>query len=437
MPSRVYIETWGCQMNLRQSEGMAGILVRAGYQLVSSLEQADVVLFNGCMVRQKAEEKVLGRLGAVAQEKKKRRVLVGIGGCMGQVRADELLARSRIIDFVFGSSGHGGLPEWIERAAHGRISAAGDPRFVPDEPAVRASCVSGMVIITEGCSNFCAYCIVPYARGALRCRPPEQILSEVADLVQQGYREVLLLGQNVNAYRSNRSGFQNYAQLLDSVAQTGISRIRFTTSHPKDLSEQTLEVMADRPSVCPHLHLACQSGSTRILHAMNRGYDRSQYVSWVHRAREIVPALNVTTDLIVGFPGETEEDFLRTLNLVEEMRFGSVFVAKYSPRPKTCATLLADDVPADVKAERLERVLEAQRAIAAEENAGWIGRDVQVLVEGTSQNGRVWGRAPDHRTVVLQEKTGMGETVVARVRGASASSLEASILDRESAGGTR
>ncbi len=428
MQMRAYVETWGCQLNHRQSEGISGILANAGYQIVTCLDHADVVVFNGCMVRQKAEEKVFGRLGAVAEQKRRRPVLLGIGGCMGQVHGERLLQRSEIVDFVFGTGEHMSLPRWIDQARSKRLAVRSEPVFGENEPCLRTGRVSARVILTEGCSNRCAYCIVPHARGPLRCRPPEQILSEVEGLQRSGYKEILLLGQNVNAYRSSHLGVHDFAGLLSALARTGIARIRFTTSHPKDLSEDTLQVMAQEKSVCPHLHLACQSGSDRVLHAMGRGYDRRRYLDLVTRARQLIPALNVTTDVIVGFPGETDEEFAETLALVEEVRFGSVFAAKYSPRPHTRAMSLPDGVSPAVKAERLDRLLVLQRAVASQENARWVGSEVDVVVEGQVREGCIYGRAPDHRTVVAEGRATPGETVTVRISASSASSLSGSIL---------
>ncbi len=435
MGMRVYIETWGCQMNLRQSEGIAGILADVGYDIVSDLGRADVAIFNACMVRQKAEEKVFGRIGAVVEERRERSLLLGIGGCMGQIYGERLLERFGSVDFVFGSGGHAALPTLIERARSQRIAELAEPIFAPEFQARRASDVSGMVTITEGCSNFCTYCIVPSARGPMRSRPREFILAEVRALQDAGYREVLLLGQNVNAYGTDRSSYGDFASLLSSVARTGISRVRFTTSHPKDMSVEILRAMEAEPNVCRHLHLACQSGSDAVLEAMNRKYDRSRYVSIVDTARNILPGLNVTTDLIVGFPGETDDDFERTMDLIDRVRFGSVFAAKYSPRPQTQAAKRPDDVPETVKEERLERVLAKQRAIALDENSRFIGRERDVLVEGATKDGTAYGRADDHRTVMCRGSASIGEIVTVRIDGASASSLSGGILVRERLGG--
>lgn len=437
METRVHIETWGCQMNLHQSEGIAGVLASAGYAIEENLDRADVVIFNGCMVRQKAEEKVFGRVGAVVEEKRKRAVLLGVGGCLGQIHGKALLKRFASIDFVFGSSGHQALPGLIERARTQRITELSEPVFDTESTARRKSQVSGMVTITEGCSNFCTYCIVPYARGPMRSRPRDLILKEVEHLCGDGYREVLLLGQNVNSYGTDRTGHGDFAGLLTAVARTGISRVRFTTSHPKDMSETVFRVMVREPNVCHHLHLACQSGSDNVLRAMNRRYDRNHYLSIAKMGRDLLPDLNITTDLIVGFPGETNDDFERTMDLIERVRFGSIFAAKYSPRPMTRGAGLPDDVTASVKEERLERVLSRQRTIALEENRRFIGREIEVLIEGVARNGELYGRADDHRTVMCQGDSDVGEFVTVRVEGTSASSLSGGILVREGLGGMK
>lgn len=435
MGTRVCIETWGCQMNLHQSEVIAGVLAAAGYEIVDGLEQADVVIFNGCMVRQMAEEKVFGRIGAVADEKRKRSVLLGVGGCMGQIHGDALIKRVASIDFVFGSSGHHALPALIEQAQSHRVAELAEPVFDPKSVVQRHSAVTGMVTITEGCSNFCTYCIVPYARGAMRSRPHDLILKEVEDLCKAGYKEVLLLGQNVNSYGIDQPTYGSFAELLTQVAATGIRRVRFTTSHPKDISEKIFRAMEQASNVCHHLHLACQSGSDDMLRAMNRNYDRDHYVSMIELGREIMPDLNISTDLIVGFPGETDADFEATMELIERIRFGTVFVAKYSPRPMTRGAELPDDVPASVKEERLERVLSRQRVIALEENSRFIGQDLEVLVEGVSRSGVLYGRADDHRTVMCLGDVEFGEFITIRVEGTSVSSLSGGILSREKLGG--
>ncbi len=425
-------------MNLHQSEGIAGVMARAGYALVDRLDAADVVLFNGCMVRQKAEEKVYGRIGAVVEEKRRRDVTLGVGGCLGQVRGDSLLTRFPAIDFVFGSGGHASLPDLVDRARDGpaRVVECGRPTTIEEIPHARRNPVSAMVTIAEGCSNFCSYCVVPYARGPMRSRAPGPILREVEDAIGSGASEVLLLGQNVNAYGIDRPDFGDFATLLACVAETGIPRVRFTTSHPRDMTDDLLEVMASTPNLCSHLHLPAQSGSDRILAAMNRGYTVGRYLTIVGAARERIDGLNVTTDLIVGHPGETEADFEATMRLVEDVRFGSIFVAKYSPRPLTRSARMEDDVSESEKGERLERVLARQRRIALEENERLVGREVEVLFEGAARDGGCVGRAEDHRTVVAREGT-IGELATVRITGASAAGLSGSVPVRQGIEGRR
>jgi len=429
MEKRLYVETWGCQMNRHQSEGVAGVLCRAGYRLTDALAEADVVIFNGCMVRQKAEEKVYGRIGAVVEEKRRRNVLLGVGGCIGEVRGGSLLDRFSAVDFVFGVGGHDALPELIERARSDRERPVeiGRREGIDEVPSVRSGSVTAMVTITEGCSNACAYCIVPRARGPMRSRAPERILAEVEEAVAAGFREVVLLGQNVNSFGRDRPEFGDFVSLLGRVAAIEPDRVRFTSSHPRDLPAELLEAIASTENLCPHLHVACQSGSDGILRAMNRGYTRNAFLALVERARATVPGINVTTDLIVGFPGETEADFAASMDLVERCRFGSIFVAKYSPRPGTQSACLTDDVPENEKQRRLRVVLDRQRKIALEENERLVGRDVEVLLEGETRSGAWYGRAADHRTVVVREETsgslGEGDLVPVRVEAASSASL--------------
>jgi tRNA-2-methylthio-N6-dimethylallyladenosine synthase len=432
MGKRLYIETWGCQMNLHQSEGLAGVMTRAGYTLVDRLDSADVVLFNGCMVRQKAEDKVYGRIGAVVEEKRKRNVTLGIGGCLGQVRGESLLTRFPAIDFVFGSDGHGSLPALVDRVKDesSRAVERGRPTTIDEIPHVRTNRVRAMVTITEGCSNFCSYCIVPYARGPMRSRDPELILREVERAIESGALEVLLLGQNVNAYGTDLAEYGGFARLLARVAETGIPRVRFTTSHPRDMTDDVLDVMALTSNICNHLHLPAQSGSDRILAAMSRGYGVGRYVEIVASARERIDGLNVTTDLIVGHPGETEADFAQTMRLIDDVRFGSIFAAKYSPRPLTRSARLEDDVTELEKAGRLERVLARQRVIALEENEGFIGQEVEVLFEAVARNGGCVGRAGDHRTVVARGGT-IGGLATVRIEAASAAGLSGSVVVHE------
>ncbi len=426
MGKRLYVETWGCQMNIHQSERIVGLLKEEGYIPTDDISAADLVIFNTCAVRQKAEEKVYGRIGEVMEIKRRRPVLFGLGGCIAQVRKEELLRRFPVIDFLFGTSDLRALPGIVASlsADGGRVVHTPRPIGTEEMPVARRSPVSAMVTITEGCSNGCSYCIVPYARGPLRSRPPELILREIEEALSSGYKEVLLLGQNVDSYGRDRPEYGDFAALLERVARLGVPRIRFTSSHPRDMTDGVLEAIASHKNICRHIHLAAQSGSDRILREMNRGYTAGDFLGIVHRARALIPGINVTTDLIVGYPGETDADFRRTLELIEEARFGTIFVAKYSPRPGTRSARLSDDVPAEVKDARLQEVLSLARRIGLSLNEGFIGKDVEVLVEGRNRDGKWYGRTDDHRTVIISRgKVRLGEFVSVHITGASASGL--------------
>jgi len=427
---RLYIETWGCQMNRHSSEGIAGILNRAGLTITSTLSEADVVVFNTCAVRQKAEEKVHGRIGAIVKLKEERDLVFGVGGCMAQVRGEALLRRFPVIDFLFGPADLSALPRILDEVGQRRrrIAHLPEPTGVEELFYRRESRVTAMVTITQGCSNFCAYCIVPYARGPLRSRSREEIVAEVDGLRRDGYKEVLLLGQNVDAYGRDCPQYGDFPELLSEVAQTGIRRVRFTSSHPRDITARVLETIAAEENICNHIHLACQSGSDRILRAMGRGYTREAFLSVVEQACEMIEGVNLTTDLIVGYPGERESDFRATMELVERARFGSIFVAKYSPRPGTRSASVPDDIPDDVKDRRLQEVLVRQREIAVEENEKRIGQVVHVLVEGRTRNGAFYGRADDHRTVVMSGDVQIGTFVPVQIKSASAAALRGRVL---------
>ncbi len=405
--------TWGCQLNQHRSEEIEGVLERAGYEIVPRPEEADVVVLNTCMVRQRAEEKVIGRLGELWHLKKKRPLIVGIGGCMAQGRGKELL-RYPAVDFIFGSANASEVPQLIERAMRGeRPVSLPYPDRIERLPVRRRSDFQAYVTIAEGCSNFCSYCIVPYVRGPLRSRPLGEILEELWELAERGYKEVTLLGQNVDAYGLDLRDGTNFARLLREVARIPIPRIRFTSSHPAYMTEETIAAIAEGENICEHVHLAVQSGSDRILRSMGRGYTRERFLRIVERLREAIPGVNITTDIIVGYPGETEEDFQETLSLIREARFGTVYAAMYSPRPYTRAAKLPDDVPPTEKKRRLEEVLREARRIAMEINQGKVGEVEEVLVEGfMPSKGLFFGKTRDMRTVLLPgEESLVGEFV--------------------------
>jgi tRNA-2-methylthio-N6-dimethylallyladenosine synthase len=436
---RFYIYTWGCQMNEHKSEGMAGVLVRAGYLPADDPAHADVVLFNTCMVREKPVHKIISEAGVIAQLKEKNpNLLLGVGGCAAQALKEKLFHRSPAIDFVFGSSNISQIPELIEQARARR--ALGKPGWVmavdkiPDKledlPFLRASRFQAKVTITEGCSNFCSFCIVPYTTGLLRSRLPGDIIAEVSALAQQGYKEVQLLGQNVDSYGKDRKDPRiNFANLLRALTEIPIPRIRFTSSHPQDITDDVIAVLGEENNICEHVHMAVQSGSNKVLAEMRRGYTKERFLELVRALRE--RGITVTTDIIVGFPTETEEDFQETVDLVKRARFGGAFIFKYSPRPGTIAYYkYRDVVPEQEKQRRLEILLALQKQITDEENRQRVGQVVEVLVEGPARTpGLVLGKTRDNRTVVFEGSSDLiGELVHVKVTQGSVAGLAGQLV---------
>jgi tRNA-2-methylthio-N6-dimethylallyladenosine synthase len=390
---KLYIRTFGCQMNEYDSEKMADILhARNGLEQVSDPAEADVILFNTCSVREKAQEKVFNDLGRVRELKAARPgVLIGVGGCVASQEGESIIGRAPYVDLVFGPQTLHRLPEMIaQRLASGRpqvdISFPEIEKF-DDLPPARVEGASAYVSVMEGCSKYCSYCIVPYTRGEEISRPLEAVLVEVAELAQRGVREVTLLGQNVNAWRgSGEDADADFAVLLDCVCEIpGIERVRYTTSHPREFSDRLVDAHARLPKLAAHVHLPVQSGSDRVLAAMKRGYTSLEYKSIVRRLRRACPEISITSDFIVGFPGETEEDFLQTLKLAEAMVFDGSFCFAYSARPGTPAAALPDDVPAEVKNARVRRLQARVDATAASISASMVGSLQRVLVTGPSR----------------------------------------------------
>lgn len=386
---KYFLETFGCQMNEHDSEIIAGIMEGAGYSAATSLDEADVILFNTCCVRESAEQRIIGRISRVASLKKKRpEVLVGVGGCMAQYPEGRRRIESNCpyVDFMFETTDIERLPEILAR--HG--ARIGCLLGEPAQPK-RKSEFSAFVTITYGCDNFCAYCIVPYVRGPQKSRHPEEIIEEVKGLGHRGYKEVTLLGQNVNAYGRDLDpavigkawDFGDLLLELDDVP--GIARIRYTTSHPRDFEERFIRIISRSQKVCEHFHLPVQAGSDKILRLMNRGYTKEGFLRLVNMIREAVPEASITTDLIVGFPGEDERDFEDTMDLIERVRFDAAFTFMYSPRIGTVAATLPDQVPVDVKKKRLERLIAVQSEITKEINEAQKGKVLEVLVEGPSE----------------------------------------------------
>ena len=433
---KLYIETYGCQMNVADSEVIASVMKMAGYDPAESVDEADAILLNTCSVRDNAEQKILNRLEALRVMRKKHPGLIlGVVGCMAERVKDELIERHGV-NLVAGPDAYLSLPDLMaaaeagERAINVELSTTETYRDVaPLHPG--ANRVSGFVSIMRGCNNFCTYCIVPYTRGRERSRDVESILLEARDLQDKGYKEVTLLGQNVNSYRFFRpdGGVVTFPELLRTVARAVPDmRVRFTTSHPKDMSDETLHVIADEPNVCRHIHLPVQSGSSRILKLMNRKYDREWYLERVAAIRRIVPDCGLSTDIFCGFPGETEEDHQLSLSLMEECRYDSAFMFKYSERPGTYASKhLPDDVPEEVKIRRLNEIIALQNRLSAEANARCVGKVYEVLVEGVSKRSReqLFGRTEQNRVVVFDRGTHrIGDRVTVRVTESSSATLK-------------
>ncbi|MCF0193724.1 MAG: tRNA (N6-isopentenyl adenosine(37)-C2)-methylthiotransferase MiaB [Bacteroidaceae bacterium] len=434
---RLYIETYGCQMNVADSEVVASVMRMAGYEPADTLDGADAVLLNTCSVRDNAEQKIFARLDFLASEKRKRggKLIIGVIGCMAE-RVGQDLLNNHHADLVAGPDAYLSLPDLFgqvetgEKAMNLTLSTTETYRdIVPQR--VHGNRISGFVTIMRGCNNFCHYCIVPYTRGRERSRDVESILREVADLRERGYKEVTLLGQNVNSYRSHDITFP---ALLRMVAQAAPDmRVRFTTSHPKDMSDETLHVIAEEPNVCRHIHLPVQSGSDRILGLMNRKYSREWYLSRVEAIRRIVPDCGLSTDIFVGYHSETEQDHQLSLSLMREVGYDSAFMFKYSERPGTYASRhLADNVDEDTKIRRLNEMIAVQNSLSAEANARCVGRTYEVLVEGVSKRSRdqLFGRTEQNRVVVFGRKTAhIGEIVRVRITGSTSATLLGELED--------
>jgi len=388
MSMRVYIETYGCQMNKLDSENVCAILAADGFDVVEDMTTADVILFNTCGVREHAEQRIKGRITELhALRKHNPGVFFGIIGCMAQRLQDELLSDD--VRLVAGPDMYRKLPSMIRLALNGVVVdtvLSADETYETVKP-LRTSKVSAWIAITRGCNNYCSYCIVPYVRGRERSIPAVRIIDEIRCLRKGGWREVTLLGQNVNSYRD---GDVDFAGLLRRVSDTGIDWIRFLTSHPKDLSADIIEVMAERDNICPHLHLPLQSGSDRILEAMNRRYTVSRYLDIIEMARGKIPRISITTDLIFGFPGETAEDFEATLKVMETVGFNFAFIYRYSERKGTKAYSMNNAVPEGIRIERLKKAVALQNSITYKNNKDYIGSDVTMLVNNPSKDGAGW-----------------------------------------------
>lgn len=455
---KLFIETYGCQMNVADSEVVASVMKMAGYELCESVDEADAVFLNTCSVRDNAEQKVLNRLDTLhAMTRKGRRMIIGVLGCMAE-RVKEDLLENHHADLVAGPDAYLTLPDLIAQAETGHkamnieLSTTETYRDVMPQ-RICGPHVGGFVSIMRGCNNFCHYCIVPYTRGRERSRDVESILREVRDLHEHGYKEVTLLGQNVNSYlgelkskneKVNSEGNDGkgdaksekvaFPALLRMVAEAVPDmRIRFTTSHPKDMSDDTLRVIAEMPNICHHIHLPVQSGSDRILKLMNRKYTREWYMDRVRAIRRIIPDCAISTDIFVGYHSETEEDHQMSLLLMREVGYDSAFMFKYSERPGTYASKhLPDDVSEEVKLRRLAEMIELQTKLSAESNAKDVGKEFDVLIEGFSKRSReqLFGRTGQNKVVVFDKgNCHIGQTVRVRITDSSSATLKGVLAD--------
>ena len=438
---KLLIETYGCQMNVADSEVVASVMGMAGYEVCDDIEQADAVFLNTCSVRENAEQKILSRLEFLhSLQRKGRKIIVGVLGCMAERVKDKLLEEYHA-DLVVGPDAYMSLPDLIaqvecgQKAINVELSLTETYKdIVPQR--ICGTHIGGFVSIMRGCNNFCHYCIVPYTRGRERSRDVESILRECKDLQERGFKEVTLLGQNVNSYRAidsegNETGFPSLLQMVArSVPEM---RVRFTTSHPKDMSDDTLHVIASEPNICHHIHLPVQSGSNRVLKLMNRKYTREWYMDRVAAIRRIIPDCSITTDIFAGYCGETEEDHQMSLSLMRECQYDSAFMFKYSERPGTYASKhLPDDIPEEVKVRRLNELIALQNELSAESNRRCIGQVFEVLIEGVSKRSReeLFGRTGQNKVVIIPRgNRHIGQTVKARILESSSATLKGEVAE--------
>jgi tRNA-2-methylthio-N6-dimethylallyladenosine synthase len=405
--------TYGCQMNENDTERLAGQLKSLGFDETETNDQADVIIINTCCVRESAEKKIYGKIGELKRLKTANpNLVIGIAGCMAQKDREKLFKKAPHIDFVIGTHNVHQLKELLNEVGRSRekVLAVWDQaeRLAPEVPTIRKNKISAWVPIMYGCNNFCTYCIVPYVRGRERSRPADDILKELGELSAEGFKEVTLLGQNVNSYGKDGDTHSDFADLLKKVDEAkNIERIRYMTSHPRDMNDKVIAAIRNGKKICEHFHLPIQSGSDAILQKMNRGYTGDYYRALVKRIRQAVPNASLTTDIIVGFPGETEQLFEETLRLLKEIEFDAAYTFLYSQRSGTPASTMADQIPQALKKDRLNRLSEVQNEISLAINNRLIGKTVEVLVEGESKNNadKLMGRTRTNK-IVIWDKTG-------------------------------
>ncbi len=430
---KVYVETYGCQMNLADTEIVLGILNKSGYSPTGTIDEADLVLLNTCSVREHAEEKIHQRLAVIRKQvSDKPDLVVGVLGCMAERLRTDLVGRHKV-DIVVGPDEYRKLPDLVEGAfagSHGIGVRLSRTETYDDITPFRAEGISAWLSVMRGCDKFCTFCVVPFTRGRERSRGLASIVKEVEQLVEQGFREVTLLGQNVNSYSDGGSDF---ADLLSAVAGVDPTlRVRFTTSHPQDLSDNLIDTIAARDNLCKYLHLPVQSGSSRVLQAMNRTYDREHYLSLVSKIRSRMPGIALSTDIISGFPTETEEEHRETLSLMEEVRYDGAYMFKYSPREGTPAFKLGDDIAEEVKTRRLSEIIALQQRISGEINQSLVGETTQVMVDGPSKKSELQlsGRTDTNKTVIFKAGSHKpGDIVAVRIERATSATLFGEVAD--------
>nr|DAT61453.1 MAG TPA: (dimethylallyl)adenosine tRNA methylthiotransferase [Caudoviricetes sp.] len=435
---KLFVETYGCQMNVGDTEIVVAIMQQEGYVYTDKIEEADVVLINTCSIRDNAEQRIWGRLREMAHLRRRRPgVLVGIIGCMAERLRERLLEGENPVDIVAGPDAYRDLPRLVREAGEGgrgvNVLLSREETYAEIAPVrLDRNGVSGYIAIMRGCNNYCSYCVVPYTRGVERSRDPQTILNEARSLFENGYREVTLLGQNVNSYRYGAVDFPELMRLVAEISP--LLRVRFATSHPKDMSDRLLEVMASKPNICRCIHLPAQSGSSRMLEKMNRKYTREWYLDRIAAIRRYMPDCAITTDLIAGFCSETDEDHRQTLSLMREVGYEFAYMFKYSERPDTFAQRhMPDDVPDSVKTARLNEIIALQNTLSAESNARDVGKEFEILVEGTSKRSdrQLFGRTSQNKVVVFDRgECRIGDYVRVRVTASSSATLQGELVER-------
>ena len=433
----VYIETYGCQMNVADSEVVMSLLKKEGYTSVENMEDASLILINTCSIRENAEQRVRGRLNVFKQVKKQKKdLIIGVIGCMAERLKEKLLEEEKMVDMVIGPDAYRDLPQLLKKAESGQkavnVLLSREETYADIRPVrLDKNNVSAFISIMRGCNNMCAFCVVPYTRGGERSRDPKSILKEARELIDMGYKEVTLLGQNVDSYLwKNEDGSEtDFADLMEMVAKTSDSmRVRFSTSHPKDMNDKVLHIMAKYHNICKSIHLPAQSGSSRILSDMKRGYSREWYINRINAIREIIPECSISTDIIAGFCGENEEDHMDTLSLMRWANFDFAYMFIYSERPNTYAQRkLNDNVSQEIKSRRLTEIINLQNKLSEESHRNDIGKTVEVLVEGVSKKSakEFFGRNSQNKVVVFPiNKYKIGDYVMVKITGCTSATLK-------------